>query len=246
MNPTLSNEVTLKKQSSSGLASLDDEQLERLLSYDGLRNLLEQYETANWGPENEIQYLIELANDDEDKALQLRAIKELRLRRLEAMKNSGLLVTASQSKINPDGSKSVFSATAIAAAMRTNEPQPKKKVEVERVTNAKKKKKKTKSPTVPCKLGKESESGPAGESGGAESGSVGQTDAEPPSSGRGPEESDAKLAVNRDAEGGSQGNGTGDELRGTGGSASTRSRSDRTAKFDRESPRAFPGLSSGG
>jgi len=103
----------LHPQPPLAIDGLTPPQIETLLSYDSLKTLLTHFELANWGPEAEIQYLLEMIQQTEDPSLRLRALKELRTRRQDALKLEGLIVSASQSKKNPDGSKTIFSSQQI-------------------------------------------------------------------------------------------------------------------------------------
>ena len=96
---------------------ITEEQITELLRYENIRTLIDNYKVFDWSPELEIQYLIEIIRDTNDNAVRLRVLKEIRTRRMEVIKNSGLIVSASKTHESPDGTKTVFSTNLVATAL---------------------------------------------------------------------------------------------------------------------------------
>lgn len=91
----------------------------RLMEFESLEQLSETLTRENWTPDEEIRTLVRLAREGPTSTVQLRAIKMLRDLRLELMKNSGLLATATRTERSPDGS--TIMSTQLVTSMLTQE-----------------------------------------------------------------------------------------------------------------------------
>ena len=99
------------------LQRLTPDQLQRLIGFSDPISLLEQLETCDWNNKEEIQQLVELARQEDNLNVKLRAIKYLRELLYQALEGLGLRVHAKRTLAGTDGSTISLSADLIAKAL---------------------------------------------------------------------------------------------------------------------------------
>lgn len=103
--------------------SLSPAQLEKLLCYESLHNLVESLEALGWSGEEEVLMLVQMARYGESQQVRLKALKQLQDRRQEMMKNNGLIVQASESRTLPGGGHATLNTSVVGMALqRFNAP----------------------------------------------------------------------------------------------------------------------------
>jgi hypothetical protein len=89
----------------------------KILRFEDVGALMETLEDEGWTADEEIRTLVQLARESANEGIRLRAIKLLQTRRAEVLKAAGLLVQASRSRQEEDGSRTTLSANVVAAAL---------------------------------------------------------------------------------------------------------------------------------
>ena len=111
-------EASLDRLSSQEI--ITSETLKQAFSFIDLGELCLAMSNKVYSAQDEIGALIDQAKDAKNPTQQLAAIKVLHARRMEALKNSGAIVTATESITDPDGVHRTLSTNIVAHALRRN------------------------------------------------------------------------------------------------------------------------------
>jgi len=103
------------------LPEVTTEQRIRILEFGDIGNLASQYELNSWAPDEEIRTLIQIARYADKDTTKLMAIRRIQTHRQEVLKNSGHIVTATQTTESPDGTRQVLSTSVVAIALKSLE-----------------------------------------------------------------------------------------------------------------------------
>ena len=103
------------------LPEVTTEQRIRILEFGDIGNLASQYELNSWAPDEEIRTLIQIARYADKDTTKLMAIRRIQDHRQKVLKNSGHIVTATQTTESPDGTRQVLSTSVVAIALKSLE-----------------------------------------------------------------------------------------------------------------------------
>lgn len=127
---------TLTQRSPSPVV-FSPEDVKKILSFESIKELANFYSLVGWTPYMELQILIGIIQNTDDDSIKLRALKDFQHRRAQILENSGLLVKATKVQTGEDGTRTIFSANVVAAALgQDTEPnEPNKSNQIKGVGN---------------------------------------------------------------------------------------------------------------
>lgn len=116
----MSTELT-KLQLGELQKQLTGDEMLQLAQFTDISQVLDILKTKKWTGENELEELVAVANQNENLGAKVSAIKYLRQLVYDALRASGMMVTATRKMQAEDGSTITFTTDLIAAALQKKE-----------------------------------------------------------------------------------------------------------------------------
>ncbi len=118
INPPDSNLTSPNQGRSNLVPGVSDEMVREVLAFESsIPELARVYRKKSWDPERELEILIAIVSDPDEKTdTRLRAMKELQIRRNEILQSCGLKVKATRVKTDKAGVSTVTQADIVMAA----------------------------------------------------------------------------------------------------------------------------------
>lgn len=123
----------LPEETKNYLPELSDQQLERIMQFEGLGPVADTFLNEGWSPQEEIRTILDIIRDPEEKnSTKLTAMRMLRSTVHQIMEDTGMLAKAERTRTNPDGSRDTLSTSLVAQAMNMGkEAQPENDLETQ-------------------------------------------------------------------------------------------------------------------